>query len=157
MVAAFSLAIHNGGDMLEAVNIARRITKLHDVSFNELLETQDLNPRALKDEVVNLATSLKHALNHMTDEQIVSEAMAGYPQAPYSDLVFIPWGLSLRVSRVFSCVTSGAERGFVPKQGSKIDYESLALGNLPEVRHIFARVVFDTVYPLSLNRDNFET
>ncbi|XP_034215672.1 CCA-adding enzyme-like isoform X2 [Prunus dulcis] len=157
VVAAFSLAIHNGGDMLEAVNIARRITKLHDVSFNELSETQDLNPRALKDEVVNLATSLKRALNHMTDEQIVSEAMAGYPQAPYSDLVFIPWGLSLRVSRVFSCVTSGAERGFVPKQGSKIDYESLAVGNLPEVRHIFARVVFDTIYPLSLNRDNFET
>ncbi|BFG32233.1 hypothetical protein CerSpe_185070 [Prunus speciosa] len=157
VVAAFSLAIHNGGDMLEAVNIARRITKLHDVSFNELLETEDLNPRALKDEVVNLATSLKRALNHMTDEQIVSEAMAGYPQAPYSDLVFIPWGLSLRVSRVFSCVTSGAERGFVPKQGRKIDYESLAVGNLPEVRHIFARVVFDTVYPLSLNRDNFET
>ncbi|ONI07870.1 hypothetical protein PRUPE_5G144000 [Prunus persica] len=157
VVAAFSLAIHNGGDMLEAVNIARRITKLHDVCFNELSETQDLNPRALKDEVVNLATSLKRALNHMTDEQIVSVAMAGYPQAPYSDLVFIPWGLSLRVSRVFSCVTSGAERGFVPKQGSKIDYESLAVGNLPEVRHIFARVVFDTIYPLILNRDNFET
>ena len=45
----------------------------------------------------------------------------------------------------------------MPKQGSKIDYESLAVGNLPEVRHIFARVVFDTIYPLSLNRDNFET
>ncbi|XP_070680128.1 uncharacterized protein [Malus domestica] len=157
VVAALSLAIHNGGDMLEAVSIAKRVTKVHDVSFHELLENQNLNPRALRDEVVNLVTSLKRALNNMTDEQIVSQAMAAYPQAPYSDLVLIPWGLSLRVCRIFSCITSGAERGFVPKQGSKIDYESLAQGALPEVRHIFARVVFDTIYPLSLNRDNAQT
>lgn len=157
MVAALSLAIHNGGDMLEAVSIAKRVTKVHDVSFHELLENQNLNPRALRDEVVNLVTSLKRALNNMTDEQIVSQAMAAYPQAPYSDLVLIPWGLSLRVCRIFSCITSGAERGFIPKQGSKIDYESLAQGALPEVRHIFARVVFDTIYPLSLNRDNAQT
>ncbi|CAN6578650.1 unnamed protein product [Malus baccata var. baccata] len=157
VVAALSLAIHNGGDMLEAVSIAKRVTKVHDVSFHELLENQNLNPRALRDEVVNLVTSLKRALNNMTDEQIVSQAMAAYPQAPCSDLVLIPWGLSLRVCRIFSCITSGAERGFIPKQGSKIDYESLAQGALPEVRHIFARVVFDTIYPLSLNRDNAQT
>lgn len=29
-----------------------------------------------------------------------------------------------------------------------IDHEFLALGSLQEVRHVFARVVFDTVYPL---------
>ncbi|CAN6585640.1 unnamed protein product [Malus baccata var. baccata] len=157
VVAALSLAIHNGGDMLEAVSIAKRVTKVHAVGFHELLESQNLNPRALRDEVKNLAASLTRALNNMTDEQIVSQAMAGYPQAPDSDLVLIPWGLSLRVCRIFSCLTSGAERGFIPRQGSKIDYESLAQGALPEVRHIFAGVVFDTIYPLSLNRDNSQT
>nr|XP_028948556.1 uncharacterized protein LOC103454898 isoform X2 [Malus domestica] len=148
VVAALSLAIHNGGDMLEAVSIAKKVTKVHAVGFHELLESQNLNPRALRDEVKNLAASLTCALNNMTDEQIVSQAMAGYPQAPDSDLVLIPWGLSLRVCRIFSCLTSGAERGFIPRQGSKIDYESLAQGALPEVRHIFAGVVFDTIYPL---------
>ncbi|KAM1209427.1 hypothetical protein FF1_015128 [Malus domestica] len=148
VVAALSLAIHNGGDMLEAVSIAKKVTKVHAVGFHELLESQNLNPRALRDEVKNLTASLTRALNNMTDEQIVSQAMAGYPQAPDSDLVLIPWGLSLRVCRNFSCLTSGAERGFIPRQGSKIDYELLAQGALPEVRHIFAGVVFDTIYPL---------
>lgn len=45
-------------------------------------------------------------------------------------------------------MTMGAEKGFVAKQGSRIDYELLALGSLRETRHTFARVVFDTVYPL---------
>lgn len=149
VVAAFSLAVHNGGDMSEAVNIASTITKPHDVSFPELLEPQNLDSRAFVEEVKDLEASFKRALNHMTDEQIVSEAMAGYPKAPFSDLVFIPWGLSLRVSQIFNCIKVGADKRFVPKQDSKIDYESLAQGGLAEVRHIFARVVFDTIYPLT--------
>lgn len=68
--------------------------------------------------------------------------------------VFIPLGLYLRVCRIFECVRDGAEKGFVAKQGSKIDYESLALGCMQEVRHIFARIVFDTVYPLRLNQEH---
>ena len=43
----------------------------------------------------------------------------------------------------------GRQKDFVPKQGSKIDSELLTLGSLEEVRHVFARVVFDTVYPVS--------
>ena len=55
---------------------------------------------------------------------------------------------------MFECVREGKEKGFVPKQGSKINYELLALGSLQEVRHVFARIVFDTVYPLKLCRDH---
>jgi hypothetical protein len=32
VVAAFSLAVHNGGNVLEAVKIARMIDKPHDIS-----------------------------------------------------------------------------------------------------------------------------
>ncbi|XP_004298531.1 PREDICTED: uncharacterized protein LOC101312537 [Fragaria vesca subsp. vesca] len=148
VVAAFTLAVHNGGDMLEAVEIARTITKPHEVSFHELLEPQRLDSGAYTKEIRDLEASFRRAIDHMTDAQIVSEAMAAYPQAPFSDLVFIPWGLSLRVSRIFNRVKVGGELGSVAKQGSKIDYESLAQGSLPEIRHIFARVVFDTIYPL---------
>ncbi|KAL5543817.1 hypothetical protein UlMin_007601 [Ulmus minor] len=153
VIAAFSLAVHNGGDISEAVQIARRITTQHDISFPELLEPQNLTSRALKDEMMDLADSVKSVLYGMTDEQVVSQAMAGYSKAPYSDLVFIPLGLYLRVCRVFECVREGELKRSVSKQGSKIDYESLALGALPEIRHIFARIVFDTVYPLNLNHD----
>nr|XP_011463230.1 PREDICTED: uncharacterized protein LOC101314744 [Fragaria vesca subsp. vesca] len=148
VVAAFTLAVHNGGDMLEAVEIARTITKPHEVSFHELLEPQRLDSGAYTKEIRDLEASFRRAIDHMTDAQIVSEAMAAYPQAPFSDLVFIPWGLSLRVSRIFNCVKVGGELGSVAKQSSKIDYESLAQGSLPEIRHMFARVVFDTIYPL---------
>ena len=63
--------------------------------------------------------------------------------------VFIPLALYLKVCKVFECVGEGAEKGFVAKQGRRIDYELLALGSLREIRHTFARVVFDTLYPLN--------
>jgi len=62
--------------------------------------------------------------------------------------VFIPLGLYLKVCRIFECIGKGKERGFLAKQGGNIDYDRLALGSLQEVRHIFARVAFDTIYPL---------
>lgn len=62
--------------------------------------------------------------------------------------VFFSMALYLRACKIFDCVGSGRERGFVPKHGSKIDYELLAMGSLKEVRHVFARVVFDTIYPI---------
>lgn len=87
VVAAFSLAVHNGGDMLEALNIARRISRPHDSSFQELLVHQILDSEALKDEVLHLNASVFKALSNMTDEHFVSQAMSQYPKAPYSDLV----------------------------------------------------------------------
>lgn len=48
----------------------------------------------------------------------------------------------------------GKEKGFVAKKGNKIDYELLASGSLQEVRHVFARVVFDTIYPLNIGEDD---
>ncbi|KAL4347448.1 hypothetical protein GQ457_17G018470 [Hibiscus cannabinus] len=148
VVAAFSLAVHNGGDVAEAINIAKNIKKPHNSSFHELFEPQNLENRTLVNEVMGLAASVKSTLCQMTDEHFVSQAMSAYPQAPFSNLVFIPLALYLKVCKVFECVTMGGEKGFVAKQGSRINYESLALGSLREVRHTFARVVFDTVYPI---------
>ncbi|KAB1217521.1 hypothetical protein CJ030_MR4G028402 [Morella rubra] len=147
-VLASCLAVHNGGDMLEAVNIARMITTPHDVSFHELSERQNLDSQALTDAVMNLAASVKGALRKMTDEHFVSQAMG------VAGMVFIPLGLYLKVCRIFECVRVGPEKGFVPKEGSKIDYESLAQRELQEVRHVFARIVFDTVYPLKLDQED---
>ncbi|KAJ6672178.1 POLYNUCLEOTIDE ADENYLYLTRANSFERASE FAMILY PROTEIN-RELATED [Salix viminalis] len=150
VVAAFCLAVHNGGDILGGVNMARKITKPHDTSFHELTKPQDLDSEVLINEVVDFAASVKQVLSWMTDEHYVSLAMAEYPQAPYSDLVFFPLAVYLRVCRIFKCSKEGPEKGFMPKQGRKIDYEMLGLGRgLQEVRHTFARVVFDTVYPLN--------
>ncbi|KAE8657167.1 putative DNA binding protein [Hibiscus syriacus] len=135
VVAAFGLAVHNGGDISEAISIAKNIKKSHDNSFHELSEPKNLENRTLINEVMDLATSVKSIMCQMKDEHFVSQAMSAYPQAPFSDLVF-------------ECVTMGTEKGFVAKQGSRIDYELLALGSLREIRHTFARVVFDTVYPI---------
>ncbi|KAK4782257.1 hypothetical protein SAY86_016359 [Trapa natans] len=148
VVAAYSLAINNGGNMVEALKIARTISRPHDPRFVELLQEQwGGDPEVLRDDVMNLAKSIKEALSSMTDENFVSQAMAAYPEAPYSDLVFIPLGLYIRVCRMFQCVTRGSEDGFRARQGGGINYDLLAQGNMQEVRHTFARVVFDTVYP----------
>ncbi|CAK7336072.1 unnamed protein product [Dovyalis caffra] len=148
VVAAFSLAVHSGGSLLESVEIARRIFQPHETSFPELLEAQSPDSNnALVHKVINFAATVRTALRKMTDEYYVSKAMAKYPKAPSSDLVFIPMTLLLRVSKIFECVKRGMERGFVPKRRRKIDYESLAMGSLEEVRHTFARIVLNTVSP----------
>lgn len=87
MVAAFSLAVHNGGDLSEALSIARRINKQYDISFDELLEPTYMESDELLHDVRSLADSVRGALHHMTDEYFVSQAMAKYPKAPHSDLV----------------------------------------------------------------------
>lgn len=68
--------------------------------------------------------------------------------------VFIPLALYLKACKVCQCVRMGKEKGFVAKHGSKIDYELLALGSLQEVRYVFARIVFDTIYPLNISEDD---
>ncbi|OWM65519.1 hypothetical protein CDL15_Pgr009109 [Punica granatum] len=149
-VAAFSLTINNSGDIVEALQISRTISTPHCPRFQELLQLQeqwDSDPEALRDEVMNLAASVKEVLSNMTDQYFVSQALAGYPGAPCSNLVFIHQDLYIRACRMFQCVTRGPEDGFTAKQGG-INYEELAQGNLQDVRHTFARVVFDTVYPL---------
>ncbi|KMT07357.1 hypothetical protein BVRB_6g149830 [Beta vulgaris subsp. vulgaris] len=153
VIAAFCLAVHNGGSLSEAVSIAKSITRPYDSSFHELLEHQGQN---MDDDLVNdvkdLAASVKTALCQLTDVTIVSQAMAKYPQAPISDLVFISLALQLRTDKIISCVVKGREKGFVPKHGTRINYESLAIGNLHEVRYILSRIIFDTIYPTYLEQ-----
>lgn len=152
VIAAFCLAVHNGGSLSEAVSIAKSITRPHDSSFHELLEQSQIMDENLVNDVKDLAAAVKTALCQMTDETIVSQAMAKYPQAPFSDLVFISLALQLRTDRLISCVTKGREKGFMPKRGTKINYESLAIGNLHEVRYMLSRIIFDTIYPPHMNK-----
>ncbi|KAK2970596.1 hypothetical protein RJ640_011785 [Escallonia rubra] len=156
VVAAFSLAVHSGGSLSDAVKVAWRISQPHDTSFLELSEPGGLDSdAALMDEVIDLAASVKDALQKLADERYVSRALIKYPQAPHSDLVFISLALTLKVSTIFDCVRRGKVKGFVTKPRNEIDYESLALGQLQEIRRMFARIVFDTVYPPELKRGNY--
>ncbi|KAL3511494.1 hypothetical protein ACH5RR_030895 [Cinchona calisaya] len=148
VIAAFSIAVYSGGSLSDAVEIVRIISQPHQRGFVELSELYSLESEDdLFDEVIDLGASVNAALKKMTDEYLISQALIEYPQAPQSDLVFISSALQLKVCTIFDCVRRGKEKSYVPKQGSKINYESLALGRLHEIRHIFARIVFDTVYP----------
>lgn len=90
VVATFIFALSNGGDLAEAVKIARAKTHPPDVTFQELLLTQEwCTDRELVNVVLDLASSVCTALSSLTDEYCVARAMAGYPQAPFSDLVSI--------------------------------------------------------------------
>lgn len=88
VVAAFGLAVHSGGSLSEAVEIAREISQPYVPSFDELLEPRDIDFNdALMDDVIDLSVSVKAALCKMTDQFYISQAMAKYPEAPYSDMV----------------------------------------------------------------------
>ncbi|KAL2342812.1 hypothetical protein Fmac_004097 [Flemingia macrophylla] len=153
VVAAFSLALHTGGNLSEAIDIARRNNKAHDSRFPELLDPSGLDKEDMKYEILELAVSVKGSLLQMTTSHLVSEALADYPQAPHSNLVLIPLAMYLKALSYFDCVKVSAGKKFLSKQGREIDYESLARGDLQEVRHVFARIVFDTVFPLHLCQD----
>lgn len=88
VIATFTLALHNGGDLSEAISIARRINHPHYVSFPELVEARGIDDdEELTKQVQDLACSVNCSLSAMTDEYFVSKAMINYPQAPHSDLV----------------------------------------------------------------------
>ncbi|KAF4390498.1 hypothetical protein F8388_005995 [Cannabis sativa] len=149
VVAAFSFAISSGGSLSDAVGVARTITQPHETRFYEILEpVKTRSKKALVDEVLDLAASVKAVLRKMTDRDYVSQAMIKFPKAPRSDMVFIPMALCLRVCKIFEC----NRRGSVPKIGKGIDYSYLALGSLTEVQHLFATVVINTVFPVNQQR-----
>ncbi|KAM7269796.1 hypothetical protein ACFE04_025293 [Oxalis oulophora] len=155
VVAAFCLAVHSGGSLFDAVEIARTISQPHDSGFEELSPVHDLGTnRQLIAQVIDLAASIKNTVIKMSDSDYVSQSMVQYPKAPSSDMVFISHALSDRVCLIFKCVRRGNEGGSVPRPGRKINYESLACGNLQEVRCLFARVVFDTIYPPNNDTDD---
>lgn len=59
---------------------------------------------------------------------------------------------------MFNCIIrKERERNFVPKSGKKINYYNLLNGTLSEVRYVFARVVFDTVFPPNLENNDQDT
>lgn len=87
VIAAFSLAVHSGGSLDEAIEIAQSISRPH-ASFHEIVESNHKeSDYALKAHVLDLAALVKDVLWKMTDHHYVSQAMIKYPQAPWSDLV----------------------------------------------------------------------
>ncbi|KAL6843462.1 hypothetical protein ACP4OV_026784 [Aristida adscensionis] len=156
VVATFALAFYLGGDMSLAVDIGKSINRQHDAGYRELLEPQVWNDKHLVDEVQCFAASMKRALTEMTDEYYVANAMSKIPQAPSSDLVFIPLQAYLKVLKLIECVQYGKkERGYEPKSDGNINYRNLSYGTNAEVANVFTLVVFDTLYPSNMeNQDD---
>ncbi|KAJ1270739.1 hypothetical protein BS78_06G074400 [Paspalum vaginatum] len=151
VVATFALAFYLGGDMSLAVDIGKSINRQHD-TFQELLEPKVWADKHLVDEVQSFAALMKRALTDMTDEYFVAKAMAKIPQAPSSDLVFIPLQAYLKVLKFIECVQYGKkERGYEPKRDGKINYHNLSYGTHAEIRNLFTLVVFDTLYPTNMD------
>lgn len=155
IVATFALAFYLGGDMSLAVDIGKSINRQHDTGFRELLEPKVWTDKHLAGEVQSFAALMKQALTEMTDEYHVANAMAKIPQAPSSDLVFIPLQAYLKVLKFIECVQYGKkERGHEPKRDGMINYHNLSNGTHAEIRNLFTLVVFDTLYPTDTEDEN---
>ncbi|KAK3142754.1 hypothetical protein QOZ80_4BG0351000 [Eleusine coracana subsp. coracana] len=157
VVATFALAFYLGGDISLAVDIGKSITREHDASFQELLEPQPhvWNDKRLIAEVQGFAALMKRVLTEMTDEYHVSNAMAKIPQAPSSDLVFIPLQAYLKVLKLIESIQYGKkERSYEPKSDGKINYHNLSHGSDAEITNLFTLVVFDTLYPTNMEDEH---
>ncbi|KAJ0037618.1 hypothetical protein Pint_23804 [Pistacia integerrima] len=141
------LAVHSGGSLLDSIEKAKRISQLHDscMSFHELPKSQRLDNVDFMYRVINLATSIIAVLHDMTREYSVPQSMSQSPQA--LNLFFVPPETSEDICKIFECAGYGMVLGSVPKLEKEINYELLALGNLQETRHLFGRIVLNTVYP----------
>ncbi|KAH0878690.1 hypothetical protein HID58_066084 [Brassica napus] len=149
VVASYCLAIYSDISLSEAMEIAKSNTKQHNSNFQELsAQDKDIAGSKLSQQVMSLAESVKSAAKKMHDRDYLANAMSKYPQAPSSDMVFMSRPLLERVQRMFGSVRrkGDGERG-VPSLDRRINYKSLALGDFHETRRVFARIVFDTVYP----------
>lgn len=97
VVAAFSLAVHSGGSLYEAIELAQNISQPH-ASFHEIVESNHKeSDYSLMEQVVDLAVSVNVVLCKMTDNQYVSQAMIKYPQAPWSDLVRVNFFINILI------------------------------------------------------------
>ncbi|KAH0911337.1 hypothetical protein HID58_034658 [Brassica napus] len=149
VVASYCLAIYSDISLSEAMEIAKSNTKQHNSNFQELsAQDKDIAGSKLSQQVMSLAESVKSAAKKMHDRDYLANAMSKYPQAPSSDMVFMSRPLLERVQRMFGSVRrkGDGERG-VPSLDRRINYKSLAIGDFHETRRVFARIVFDTVYP----------
>ncbi|XP_010538159.1 PREDICTED: uncharacterized protein LOC104812601 isoform X2 [Tarenaya hassleriana] len=150
VVAAFCLTLFNEGSLSESIDVTKSITQKHNSEFRELSarRTDSDSDARLSKQVVEFAESVRSAVRKMKDRDYISRAMREYPQAPESDLVLMSEALSERVMRIFACVRRGnQERCCKKRREGRIDYKSLALGDLQETRRVLARIAFDTVYP----------
>ncbi|CAD6263924.1 unnamed protein product [Miscanthus lutarioriparius] len=155
VVATFALAFYLGGDMSLAVDIGKSINRQHDTGFRELLEPKVWTDKHLAGEVRSFAALMKQALTEITDEYHVANAMAKIPQAPSSDLVFIPLQAYLKVLKFIESVQYGKkERGYEPKRDGMINYHNLSNGTHAEITNLFTLVVFDTLYPTDMEDED---
>lgn len=61
----------------------------------------------------------------------------------------------MKVLKLIERVQHGKkEIGYEPKSNGNIDYQNLANGTPAEVRNLFTLVVFDTIYPPNLEKED---
>jgi len=151
IVTSFVLSVRNGGNLEKAVNKSRGICKKANKFHPEVLDAVENEcDESVMEKVLDLTLAVKSSLNAMVDEYVVSQAMSKYPQAPFSDLVFITIPTYSKVWNIFNCVEG--HRGDVKyKRGKNINYKFLVDGDLEEIRYVFAKVVIDTLYFTNLD------
>lgn len=152
VVTSFVISVRNGGNLEKAVNKARGIWKRANKFHPEVLDAVENEcDESVVDKVLDLALAVKSSLNAMVDEYVVSQAMAKYPQAPFSNLVFITIPTYTKVWSIFNCVEGYRGDVKLKKNDMNINYRFLVEGYLEEIRYVFAKVVIDTLYFTNLD------
>eukprot|EP00252_Welwitschia_mirabilis_P023151 TRINITY_DN6480_c0_g1_i1.p1 TRINITY_DN6480_c0_g1~~TRINITY_DN6480_c0_g1_i1.p1 ORF type:complete len:534 (+),score=83.90 TRINITY_DN6480_c0_g1_i1:162-1763(+) len=147
VVTSFALSIRNGGNIKKAVNKARKICQHANAFHPEIADSpENLPDEAVIERVINLADTVNSSLIAMMDKDTVSQAMSKYPQAPFSDLVFITQQTYSKVVNIFGLTSHPPASNGKSKKGDQINYEALLMGETEEMRFAFAKIIIEALY-----------
>lgn len=147
LVTAFSFSLYYGECSAKAISAARNTVQTANRFCPEIVETVRVeSDKLLLKEVSNLASGAIAALDSMANTKLPSGATSENPQVPFSDLVFISKTLYAKVAQIFDIEGGNEEHKCHKRECLKINYESLANGDLEEVQFVFGKVVLGTLY-----------
>ncbi|KAE9606594.1 hypothetical protein Lal_00025749 [Lupinus albus] len=95
--------------------------------------------------VTKLASLVMNSIPALVENNICVQFMSRYPSFPRSGIVFVPRKAGKHVSELFKVLVNGIQFYRSERKSSKINYNMLGKGHLPEARYVFGKIVLETM------------
>ncbi|CAL0331963.1 unnamed protein product [Lupinus luteus] len=95
--------------------------------------------------VTELVSLVMDSIPALVENNICVQFMSRYPSFSRSGIVFVPRKTGKHVSELFEVLVKGIQFYRSGRKSSKINYNMLGKGHLPEARYVFGKIVLETM------------
>ncbi|KAK7253019.1 hypothetical protein RIF29_37389 [Crotalaria pallida] len=95
--------------------------------------------------VAKLASLVMNSVPVLVENDTLARFRSRYPSFPCSGIVFVPRKTGEHVSEVFKVLDNKIKFYRSERKSSKINYNMLGKGHLPETRYVFGKIVLETM------------